>query len=465
MQASRISRQKISRYASAAGMGMILLLLGSLASAGTGGSDAMGGAYLGVSVGDMTPEKASSLNLNVAKGAYVLSIDQDGPACRAGLKARDVIVSVNGKGVQDSQQLSSLMRTLQGGNIATVTVIRDGKQQDIKVTLGNRQEWMAQRAPISPPVANNKMFAAGPVLAPVPPVAYPTVDVDVPVYTPSSARRGLVVESLTPQLGEFFGAPQGQGVLVRNVQKGSTAANAGLKAGDVIIRINGEAIRDLADWRRSMSSLSGKATFSVIRDKREQAIEMNLPSPTSRLESDGLDWDELARKMDDVGDTLSRLTPELRRNTELAGLNSDEFEKMQREINKSVQKQMKEQSKEIQKSMKQLEPEMKKQAKELQKQSKEIQQQMEHMRPEIEKQMAEARKQMDSIGPEFQKRMDELRHNMVLKQEDIDQMRQEIQDSMKNITPEIQQQMQELQKQMEQWKMNWPTDGQVPNQL
>jgi S1-C subfamily serine protease len=281
MRVAQFSREMMGRYASAVGMSMLLLLAGSLASAGN--PDEQDGAYLGVSVGDMSAEQASRLKLNSARGAFILSLDQDGPACRAGLKARDVIVAVDGKSIRDSAQLASLMHSMQGGKVADVSVLRDGQQQEVKVTLGRRHEWMSAQHPM-PPVPNTKVLAAGP-LVPMPPVAYPTVDVEVPVYTPSSARRGLVVESLNAQLGEFFGVPRGQGVLVRNVQKGSTAAHVGLRAGDVIVRINGDPIRDLADWRRSMNALSGKASFSVIRDKREQTIEMNLPSPTSRLGS------------------------------------------------------------------------------------------------------------------------------------------------------------------------------------
>jgi serine protease Do len=440
------------RTFTAGGVGLVVVLAASLAVAGNWG-DSQGGAYLGVVVNEVSTENVATLKLNGPQGALVQSLDQDGPACRAGLKANDVIMAVDGKPVQGTQQLAEMMHNMSGGKVANITVLRDGRQQDIKVTLGSRQQWMTS---IPHPPAPNTMVA-GPAVAPVPPVAFPA-DIEVPLYTPSAARRGLVVESMTAQLGEYFGAPRGQGVLVRNVQKGSTAANAGLKAGDVIVKINGEAIRDLADWRRSMTSLKGKATVSVIRDKRTQTVEMTVPGPISRLHLEIGDLGDFSQNIEDLGEQMALLGPELQRNTQLAMLNRDEYEKMQRDLDKSVQKQMKHQAKEIEKSMKHLEPQMKKQAAEIQKQ-------MDQMRPELNQQMESARKQMEQIGPEFQKQMAEMQKNFTLRQEDLDRMRHEVQESMKDLTPQLQQQMDEMRKQMEQWKSDWPYSVERPNQF
>lgn len=464
MWVAKAVRNTRERMVGAGEIGMLVVLAATMALAGNGG-DAPGGAYLGVMVGDITQEKMSSLKLGGTQGALIQGVDQDGPACHAGLKANDVIIAVNGKKIQSTMQLSEMMRGMSGGSVASVTVIRDGKPQEVSVTLGNRQQWMPSAAapmnmPPHPPTSSNNVMVAGPVVAPMPPTPFPA-DVEVPIFTPSAARRGLVVEAMTPQLGEYFGAPRGQGVLIRNVQKGSLAANSGFKAGDVIVKINGEAIRDLADWRRSMSAASGKTTISVIRDKREQTVEMNIPKSVSRLEPSTIDWDQLAENLQGMSGEMAQLRPELQRDAELAMLNSDEFQKLQRDIDKSVQKQMKHEAKEIEKSMKHLEPEIKKQ-------TRDIQKQMELMRPEIDKQMDAARQQMEQIGPEMAKQMAEMQKSMTLKQEDIDKMRHDIQESMQAFTPQmqeqIQQQMREMQKQMEQWQKDWPKTA-PPNEF
>ena len=188
-------------------------------------------------------------------------------------------------------------------------------------------------------------------------------------------------------------------------------------------------IRDLADWRRSMGSLSGKSTFSIIRDKREQSFEMNLPAPSSRLDLGVEDWDEFGKNMDALNDELQRLGPELQRETQQAMMfRQDELDKMQRDVEKS----MKHQSEEMEKSMKKLEPQLQKQGKEMQEQAEALRKEMEKMTPELLKQGMEIEK---SVMPT---------------QQDIEAMSRLAADQMKAVTPKIQQKMDEWRKKMEE---------------
>jgi serine protease Do len=450
---------------------LLLMLPAAFARSNNSGNS---GAYLGVHIADITPEVATSLRLNDVSGVVVQSIDHDGPACKAGIKNNDVIVSVGGTKIRNTEQMVEVMNGMAAGSVANVAIIRDGKPENVKVTLGNRKNWMAATPSPMPNSAMAKSF-----VGPMPPVAFPS-DVEVPLMTPASARRGIVVEALTPQLGEFFGVPNGQGVLVRNVQRGSTSANAGLKAGDVIIKIDGQTIRDLADWRRSMNISNGKTSFSIIRDKREQVVEMAAPGPSGELRL-GEDWDYAGLNRNAFDQQMQLLGPQIAQQTQAMMFRSDELEKMQREIEKSVHKgvdkELQHQTKEIQKSMKDLEPQIRRQ-------TEDVQKQMEEMRPEIEKQMQAAREQMERMQPELQKQADEIAKSMaLLKDEDLAKMRHQIEDSMKDltpqiqehmklITPQIQQQMQELQKEMLQhqreWQdmmKNWPDSSERPNEF
>ena len=439
------------------------------------------GAYLGVHISDITPDLVSSLKLNDISGVVVQSIDHDGPACKAGIRNNDVIISVAGTPINNTQQMVAVMNTMAAGSVANIAIIRDGSPQNVKVTLGSRKNWMAA-TPV--PAPNNSMAKAGPMghafVTPMPPVAYPG-DVEVPLMTPASARRGIVVEGLTPQLAEFFGVPTGQGVLVRNVQRGSLGANAGLKAGDVIVKIDGQAIRDLADWRRSMNISNGKTSFSIIREKREQVVEMAMPGPSGELRP-GENWDSFGgTDLNALNQQLQLIGPQIEKQTQAMMFSSDELEKMQRQIEKSVNKnlnkelkqqnkELKHETKEIQKSMKQLEPQ-------LRKQSEEIQKQLEQMRPEIEKQTQAVREQMERMGPELRKQMQEMQKSMaVLKDQDLTKMREQINESLKDIgpqvqeqmkliTPQVQQQMQEHQHEWQDMMKNWPNSSDRPNQM
>src|SRR5208283_3169825 len=202
------------------------------------------GSYLGVHIDQVTPQTASALKLSDTSGAIIAYVDQDGPACRAGLKNNDVIVGFNGSKIQTPDQLQDVIHATPAGKTVSLTVVRDGQKKDISVTLG---AWPTATAhmrnlPPAPPMA----FM--PPAVSVPPIP----DIDIPSFTALSSRHGVVVENLCPQLSDFFGVQHGQGVLVRSVEKGSPADAAGLKAGDVIVKVNNETVHDMADWRRTM---------------------------------------------------------------------------------------------------------------------------------------------------------------------------------------------------------------------
>jgi predicted metalloprotease with PDZ domain len=120
-----------------------------------------------------------------------------------------------------------------------------------------------------------------PPMPEVPPL--PSIDIDVPniIVLQSSSRNGVLVEDLTPQLAAFFGVKNGQGVLVRSVERGSPAASAGLKAGDVIVKIANQPITCSSDWRRMMHEHHGSVALAVVRDKREQNVTIKLPDKSS----------------------------------------------------------------------------------------------------------------------------------------------------------------------------------------
>ena len=102
-----------------------------------------------------------------------------------------------------------------------------------------------------------------------------------------------MVENLTPQLGDFFGAKNGKGVLVRSVEKGSRAEQAGFRAGDVIVKVNGESISDSGDFTHAIHGRKGNAvTVSIIRERKEQNLTLTVPDPTSHKFST---WTRLLR--------------------------------------------------------------------------------------------------------------------------------------------------------------------------
>ena len=237
-----------------------------------------GSSYLGVDTRDVTPDRLADLKLKEEHGVEVTTVDQDAPAGKAGIKEHDVILNLNGTAVESVEQLRRMFREVPPGRVVTLGISRNGQPLTLKAQLADRKKTFAMVAP------NGKAFKfAMPAMPAIPAMpAMPVIpDMDVPVsvvVVHSSTRSGLMVENLTPQLGDFFGAKNGQGVLVRSVEKGSRAEKAGFHAGDVIIKVNGETINDVGDFSHALNARKeNTASISIIRDKRPQTLSLTLP--------------------------------------------------------------------------------------------------------------------------------------------------------------------------------------------
>ncbi len=231
------------------------------------GSDEGGGSsYLGVDIADVSPERLGELKLKEEHGAEVTMVDQDAPAGKAGLHEHDVIVSLNGTAIESAAQLRRMIKETPAGRVVNLGISRDGQPLTIKVQLADRKSmaW-----PKSGEIKINL-----PDLPKLP-------DFDVPVFVNvvhSSLRSGLMVENITPQLGDFFGVKGGNGVLVRSVEKGSRGEKAGFHAGDVVVKVNNQPVHDTSDFTHALRSSSGGAVaVTVMREKREQNLTLTLP--------------------------------------------------------------------------------------------------------------------------------------------------------------------------------------------
>lgn len=280
---------------------------------GSGFGYGSGGSYLGIDSMDVTKERMADLKLKEERGVEVLMVDSDAPAGKAGLKEHDVILEFNGTRLESVEQLRRLIRETPAGRAVTLGISREGAPMTLTATLAERSKhysfsYSLPRAP----------------KAPKPPKA-PKVEMpemrEFSFVLAGSSRSGLLVENLTPQLGEFFGAKDGAGVLVRSVEKGSPAEAAGFKAGDIIIRVEQENVADRGDWRSTMRThRSGKVSIGIIRDKKEQTLSLALPEAKEQssvwrmldpeeMEFDVPDLDEL----EDMEIEINRLGPELER--------------------------------------------------------------------------------------------------------------------------------------------------------
>ena len=281
-------------------------------SLGFGFEDSGTSAYLGVDITEVTPDRVGPLKLKEERGVEVLLVDQDSPAGKAGLKEHDVILTLNGAEVESGAQLRRMIHETPPGRTVNMEISRDGQMQTIKAQLADRRkalQWKSNKD------GENSNLMMVPPIPPIPNFA----DMDMPnvIVVHSNMRSGLMVENLTPQLGEFLGVKGGKGVLVRSVEKGSAASKAGLRAGDVIVRVNADPVTDVGDFSHALRShASGNASVGVVRDKREQTIALPVPGrKRSELLEEGMEAPEI--KIDanidlaDIKANIAKLEPTL----------------------------------------------------------------------------------------------------------------------------------------------------------
>ncbi len=270
-------------------------------------SDESGGgsSYLGVDIADITTDRLAALKLKEEHGAEITMVDQDAPAGKAGVHVHDVILSLNGTAVDSAAQLRRMIKETPPGRIISLGISRDGEPLTIKVQLADRHKSMGW---------DPKNFEYKYEMPKIPPIP----DIDIPVsvvVVHSSMRSGLMVENMSQQLGEFFGVKDGNGVLVRSVEKGSRGEKAGFRAGDVIVKVNNQRVHDASDFTHALRSSSGNASVTILREKREQNLTLTLPESkdSGALLEDSFDLPEITAETQEAvnraGDEIARLGP------------------------------------------------------------------------------------------------------------------------------------------------------------
>jgi serine protease Do len=218
---------------------------------------ARSGGFIGLGIQEIDSNRAKALKLREEAGVEVTRVDPDSPAEKAGLKVGDVVVQYNGQRLEGLEQFSRMVRETPPGREVKLDIVHNGAPQTVTVMVGQRRV--------------RQVFDGFPAAPP---------DIRLPDLPHSflswrSAMLGVEGESLGGQLAEYFGVKEG--VLVRSVLKGSAAEKAGIKAGDVITRVEGSQVATPADLSSRLRPLRGKSGAIVLmRDHREMTVTVTI---------------------------------------------------------------------------------------------------------------------------------------------------------------------------------------------
>ena len=233
-----------------------------------------GSGWLGVEIGEVTAEKAKDLKLAGLRGVVVMEVEPGSPAAKAGLKDNDVITQYDGQTVEGTVQFRRLVRETPAGRTVTLGISRNGSTQNVSVDLGDRSAFFEKKMKGKMRDFDNALAFSMP---------NPDFSFAMPVMEGRSPLLGIGAEDLSGQLGTYFGAPDGTGILVREVRPGMAAEKAGLKAGDVIIKVDGKPVHTLADLRVQLRDKGDQKSVSlgILRKGAEMnvAVTMEKPQP------------------------------------------------------------------------------------------------------------------------------------------------------------------------------------------
>jgi Do/DeqQ family serine protease len=198
---------------------------------------------LGVGIQDVTADIAASLKLPDASGALVGSVEPGSAAARAGLKRRDVITTLDGEELADSNALRNRIAGTMPGSTVTLGIIRDGRNETVRATLDEREPAQARSAAGEERSPGNREYGA----------------------------FGMAVEPLTPDVARELGLPdRKEGVVVRSVNPEGAAAASGRRPGDVVTEVNGQTVKTPGDLKSALSTSGDRpALLLITRDNAE----------------------------------------------------------------------------------------------------------------------------------------------------------------------------------------------------
>lgn len=243
-----------------------------------------GGGRLGVSLEDVSADDVGRLKLAGERGAVVSDVQEGSAAEKAGVKEGDVIVRFAGQDVWSAAQLARLVRETPPGRTVDLEVSRSGSIQKLSVALakpdrdrligvgpGGMGEDFHFEMPDIPELAD----------LPVPPV--PPMPPAFHFGLGQGRKLGLSYQELGDQLARHFKVESG--VLVTDVQENGPAGKAGIKAGDVIVRVGAKAVKDGGDLREALrdAAAGSNATIGVQRDGRPMDVIVKLGEEPARL--------------------------------------------------------------------------------------------------------------------------------------------------------------------------------------
>jgi serine protease Do len=202
---------------------------------------------IGVQVQNVTPDLAKSFGMSEPKGALVAQVNPDTPAAKAGIERGDIIIEFNGHPIHEMNELPRMVADMAPGSKAPLKLLREGKEKTVNLTIAEltdeqqaqaKEEGAAEKTPL-----------------------------------------GLEVQNLTPTLAQQFGLRDNKGVVVVRVESGGPAADAGIRAGDLILEVNGEIAGTVKEYLEAVAKVKKDSVARFLIKRQGKTLYLTIENP------------------------------------------------------------------------------------------------------------------------------------------------------------------------------------------
>lgn len=246
---------------------VVLAVIFALGASGSGNLIIAGeksGAFLGVYLGELDDETKAKYDIKT-DGALLTGVIDDGGAKEAGMKEGDLIIAFNGKSIKNNDDLRKLLKESKPGDEASVKYLRSGKENTVKVKLGEPKNIEKTIKIVSPGICY-------------------TTDKGkcISLCSESGGFLGVVLQDMSDQLEEYFGVKGG--ALIGEVVKESPADKIGLKAGDVVLKFDDKRVDDAEDLRYYIKKSEPKKEYPIVINRKGKEINMKVTLDEKKMD-------------------------------------------------------------------------------------------------------------------------------------------------------------------------------------
>jgi serine protease Do len=201
--------------------------------------------WLGVYIQPITDDVAQALKLEHSKGALVAKVIDGGPAKLAGILRRDVLLTFDGKAIEENEDLPAMVAQTPIGKVIEVGLLRNGKKKTIKVKIAELKDESAPEE-------------------------------QEPEKEDITSKLGMSVQDLTADVAESLGVDEIEGIIISQIQPNSTADKAGLRRGDIILEVGSKTISSTADFLKSTNDLPNETPVLLLIRRGDSTIFLTL---------------------------------------------------------------------------------------------------------------------------------------------------------------------------------------------